>query len=376
MKPVTEAQLKGAIANFCFSGALTFCEPYGSGHINDTYLLKFDTEDGIKKVILQRINTDIFTNPKELMENISGVTSFLRNRILKRGGDPERETLNVLPTRGGNTYYEDKDGGCWRAYQFITDAFSYDQVEKPEDFYQSAYAFGNFQCLLADYPAETLHETIKGFHDTKARLQVFKEAVAEDRLGRACGVQDEIRFILEREEIADCFPDLLKRKKIPLRVTHNDTKLNNIMIDIQTGRGICVIDLDTVMPGLAMNDFGDSIRFGASTAAEDETDLDKVSCSMELFELYTKGYLEGCQGRLTAEEAQLLPMGAKMMTYECGMRFLTDYLQGDTYFKIYRENQNLDRCRTQLKLVKDMEKKWETMQDIIKRNNNIHSDSH
>ena len=262
-------------------------------------------------------------------------------------------------------YFVDSEGEYWRSYKFITDATSYDQVESPEDFYQSAVAFGNFQRLLAEYPAETLHETIEGFHDTKARFQVFKKAVEDDVCGRAASVQKEIQFVLEHEHLANVFADLLEKKEIPLRVTHNDTKLNNIMIDNKTRKGICVIDLDTVMPGLAMNDFGDSIRFGASTATEDEQDLSKVSCDMELFDLYAKGFIEGCGGKLTEKEIDLMPTGAMVMTFECGMRFLTDYLQGDTYFKIHRENHNLDRCRTQFKLVKDMEAKWDTMREII-----------
>ena len=247
---------------------------------------------------------------------------------------------------------------------FITDATSFDQVERPEQFYQSGVAFGNFQRMLADYPADTLFEVIKGFHDTKARLEVFKKAVEADVMGRAKDVQEEIRFVLDREDVANYLCDCLANGEIPLRVTHNDTKLNNVMIDNVTGKGLCVIDLDTVMPGLSVNDFGDSIRFGASTAAEDEKDLDKVSCSMEYFEAYTKGFVEGCDGKLTAREMELLPMGAKTMTYECGMRFLTDYLEGDHYFKVHREGHNLDRCRTQFKLVKDMEEKWDQMKEI------------
>ena len=327
MGRVSEAQINEAIANFDYEGKLLSKEPFGSGHINDTYLLKYEiSEMGILKVILQRMNREIFTNPVELMENVVGVTTFLRKKIIENGGDPERETLNVIPAKDGKPYYVDSKGEYWRSYVYITDASSYDQVEKPEDFYESAVAFGHFQRMLADYPAETLNETIKGYHDTRAR-------------------------------------------KLPLRVTHNDTKLNNIMIDDKTGKGICVIDLDTVMPGLAMNDFGDSIRFGASTAAEDETDLSKVSCSMDLFEIYVKGFLEGCDGKLTKKEVELLPMGAKVMTFECGMRFLTDYLDGDHYFKIHREKHNLDRCRTQFKLVADMEKKWDIMQEIVAKYN-------
>lgn len=294
-----------------------------------------------------------------------GVTSYLRDKITESGGDPDRETLSVIPALDGKPFYKDSFGDYWRSYVFITDAASYDQVEDPEQFYQSGVAFGNFQRLLADYPADTLFEVIEGFHDTKARFEVFKRAVREDVMGRAAKAQEEIQFVLDREELAGYLGECQERGELPLRVTHNDTKLNNVMIDNKTGKGVCVIDLDTVMPGLAVNDFGDSIRFGASTAAEDETDLSKVSCSMELFEAYTKGFIEGCGGSLTAREIELLPMGAKVMTYECGMRFLTDYLQGDVYFKTHRADHNLDRCRTQFKLVQDMEEKWKLMKEIV-----------
>ena len=361
-----KGKIDEAIGQFRYEGVLIDERPYGSGHINDTYLLTFEiAEMGTIKVILQRMNKNIFTKPIELMENILNVTSYLRKKIIENGGDPDRETLNVIRTVDDMPYFVDSEGEYWRSYKFITDATSYDQVESPEDFYQSAVAFGNFQRLLAEYPEETLHETIEGFHDTKARFQVFKKAVEDDVCGRAASVQKEIQFVLEHEHLANVFADLLEKKEIPLRVTHNDTKLNNIMIDNKTRKGICVIDLDTVMPGLAMNDFGDSIRFGASTATEDEQDLSKVSCDMELFDLYAKGFIEGCGGKLTEKEIDLMPTGAMVMTFECGMRFLTDYLQGDTYFKIHRENHNLDRCRTQFKLVKDMEAKWDTMREII-----------
>lgn len=357
-----------AVLHFQLDGLVMKNIRYGNGHINDTFLVTLKKKDGtMKRVILQRMNKNIFTKPEELMENIEGVTSFLRKKIVENGGNPERETLNIIPVEDGFSYYVDNQGEYWRCYKFIEDATSYEQVESPEDFYQSAVAFGNFQRLLAEYPAETLHETIPGFHDTKARFQVFLKAVEEDVCGRAASVQKEIQFVRDHEEVANVFGDMLAKGELPLRVTHNDTKLNNIMIDHETRKGICVIDLDTVMPGLAMNDFGDSIRFGASTAVEDEPDLEKVWCDMELFESYAKGFIEGCGGKLTAREIELLPMGAKVMTFECGMRFLTDYLQGDTYFKIHREYHNLDRCRTQFKLVADMEKKWETMNQIVRK---------
>ena len=372
MRRVSELQVREAIANFNFTGRLKDRRPFGSGHINDTYLLTFEIGDmGDMSAILQRMNREIFTQPVELMENIVGVTSYLREKIIENGGDPERETLNIIPAKDGKAYYVDSKGEYWRSYKFITDAKCYDQVEKPEDFYESAVAFGNFQRLLADYPADTLHETIKGFHDTRARFEVFKQAVAQDVCGRAASVDREIEFVLAHEEIARVLGEFQEKGLVPLRVTHNDTKLNNIMIDNTTRKGICVIDLDTVMPGLAVNDFGDSIRFGTSTGAEDEKDLSKVSCSMALFEIYVKGFLQGCAGSLTPTEVELLPMGAKVMTYECGMRFLTDYLQGDHYFKIHREEHNLDRARTQFKLVEDMEAKWDIMKEIVYRYGNL-----
>lgn len=368
MTNITETELAEVLKSYRHIGTLKSKAPYGNGHINNTFLLTYALDSQAeKRVILQEMNREVFQKPKELMENIIGVTSYLRQRIIENGGDPERETLNVLPTADGNDYYIDSRGEYWRAYSFIEGATCYDQVESKEDFYESALAFGNFQHLLAGYPAETLHETIPQFHDTRKRFNDFKNAVDEDKMGRAAHVQEEIQFVLDREACADIFGDMLKKNELPLRVTHNDTKLNNIMIDNKTRKGICVIDLDTVMPGLAMNDFGDSIRFGANTAAEDETDLSKVSCDLGLFKAYVKGFLEGCKGSLTENEIRLLPMGAKIMTYECGMRFLTDYLEGDHYFRIHREHHNLDRARTQFRLIEDMEAKWKDMEEIVRK---------
>lgn len=367
MTSVLREHFEEAVRNFQFEGTLQNAAPYGNGHINDTYLLTFANGSGSTKIILQRMNRQVFAKPVELMENIMGVTSHLRKKIMEQGGDPQRETLNVIPSRGQRPYFMDSAGEYWRAYRFITGAVSLDRVERPEDFYESALAFGNFQRMLADYPAGTLHETIPGFHDTEARFDAFQKAVERDICGRARYVRKEIEFIRARRELAGVFNRLLEKKELPLRVTHNDTKLNNVMIDSRTRRGICVIDLDTVMPGLAMNDFGDSIRFGASTAAEDETDLRKVSCDMALYEQYVKGFLKGCAGQLTQKEVRLLPMGARIMTFECGIRFLTDYLEGDRYFKIHRENHNLDRCRTQLRLVESMEEQWDLMNKIIEK---------
>lgn len=362
------AKIEEAIANFDFKGSYIDHEKYGNGHINDTFAVRLQLEgDKILRYLLQRMNHDTFKSPEKLMENIVGVTSFIRKKVEQNNGDVERETMNVIPTKDGKSYYKDSIGSYWRAYTFIEDAITFDLVEKVEDFYESAVAFGNFQQQLADYPANTLHETIPDFHNTPVRFENLKKAMEADALGRKKEVEAEIAFAMEREEFTHRLMDSYAEGKLPLKVTHNDTKLNNVMIDLKTGKGVCVVDLDTVMPGFSVNDFGDSIRFGASTGAEDEKDLSKVNFSLSLFEAYTKGFLEGCNGSLTEIELDMLPVGAKMMTLECGMRFLTDYLQGDTYFRIHHEKHNLDRARTQFKLVADMEKNWDAMYDIVNK---------
>lgn len=352
---------KDILKQFQVEGDVTSIEPYGSGHINHTYLAQMADD---KKYILQGINTTIFKDTDQLMENILNVTSYLREEIVRTGGDPARETLTVVMTNDGKSYYTDEEGNKWRVYDFIEGAQTFDAVESKEDFYQSAVAFGNFQAKLANFPADTLHETIPNFHNTAKRYRDLEKAIEEDVKGRVAEVGPEIAFVRERSKELSELHDMLAKGDLPLRVTHNDTKLNNIMIDSDTHKAICVIDLDTVMPGLSAHDFGDAIRFGANTAAEDEPDVSKVSLSLELFEIYVKGFLEGCGGRLTPNEVKVLPMGAKMMTIECGMRFLADYLEGDVYFKISREKHNLERCRTQFALVADMEKKWRQMCEL------------
>lgn len=358
-------KIREAIDLLSFEGEPISWERYGSGHINDTFRLV--CRDGEKEhlYILQRINHEIFTDPVSLMRNIAGVTSFLREKIIAQGGDPYRETLNIVKSRDGKDYVTDSDGNYWRGYLFISGATCFDKVRNPDDFYQSGKAFGHFQRQLAEYPAEELTETIVNFHNTPVRLETFKKAVEEDVCGRAHLVEEEIKFVMDRADEAGAAMNMLKEGTLPLRVTHNDTKLNNIMIDDVTGEALCIIDLDTIMPGLSIFDFGDSIRFGANTADEDEPDVSLVSLSLPLYEIYTKGFLEGCQGILTQAERDMLPMGAKLMTFECGVRFLTDFLQGDTYFRISRENHNLDRTRTQFALVADMEKKWADMEAIV-----------
>lgn len=361
-------RLEQIAEQFELEGELVKIAPHGNGHINDTFLLTYKIGMmGCIPVVLQRMNKSVFPCPERLMENVQNVTAFLHDKIEKNGGDPFRETVNLIPTKEGKSYYQETENDYWRCMVYITDTFSLETVERPEEFYESGLAFGRFQSLLSDYPAETLHETIVNFHNTKSRFADFKKAVEADVAGRAKDVKEEIQFVLDREADAGFFVDLIEKGELPIRVTHNDTKSNNVMMDNKTGKGICVIDLDTTMPGLAMYDFGDSIRFGASTGAEDETNLDKISCSMELFDVFTKGFIEGCDGKLTSREIELLPMGAKIMTYECGMRFLADYLQNDIYFKTSRPEHNLDRARTQFKLVADMEKKWDEMAAIVKK---------
>lgn len=351
------------IKHFQMDQAEINIEPYGSGHINHTFLV---TVKGNPKYILQRINTNIFKDTNALMENIVNVTDYLREKIIQAGGDSKRETLTIVKTTDDKLYYTDTDGKDWRVYLFIQDAETFDQVKDEAVFYQSALAFGGFQAQLADYPAETLHETIPDFHNTPKRYLDFETAVEKDCCNRAKEAVKEIAFVRARREEMSVLSDMLKRKELPLRVTHNDTKLNNIMIDIHTKKAVCIIDLDTVMPGLSVHDFGDAIRFGANSAAEDEPDETKVSLSLPLFRTYVKGFLEGCGGQLTKKEIEMLPMGAKTMTLECGMRFLTDYLQGDTYYKIHREKHNLERCRSQFALAADMEKKWQKMCELCR----------
>ena len=363
-----EKTLQEVLGAFDFGAPVVGAIRYGCGHINDTFVVHTQPGDRCcRRFILQRMSAAAFKRPDELMENIIGVTEYLGREIEKHNGDRDREAMRVLRPRSGEPFYTDSLGGAWRVYPFVERTICYQSAESAELFAASGRAFGRFQRLLGGYPAHTLHETIPNFHNTEDRLAKFKAALAADPLGRAKDCQQEIDFVLARE--ADCSVALsaMREGRIPLRVTHNDTKLNNVLMDEKTGEGLCIIDLDTVMPGLAINDFGDSIRFGANHSAEDERDLSKVALDVGLFEAYTAAFLEGAGGSLTDEEIGLLPWGAKLMTLECGMRFLTDYLVGDEYFHISREGQNLDRARTQFKLVGDMEARWDELEAIVGR---------
>ena len=363
-----ETMLQEVLAAFDFGAPVVGALRYGQGHINDTFVVHTQPEDtSCRRFILQRMSAAAFKRPDQLMENIMGVTEYLGREIESRGGDREREALRVIRPRNGEPYYTDSANGAWRVYPFVEDTICYQTAETPALFAASGRAFGHFQRLLQGYPAQTLHETIPHFHDTEDRLAKLKAALAADRLGRAAECRPELDFVLARE--ADCSVALqaLRDGVLPLRVTHNDTKLNNVLMDRDSGEGLCIIDLDTVMPGLSINDFGDSIRFGANHSAEDEKDLSKVNLDVSLFEAYTQAFLEGAGGTLTAAEIDHLPWGAKLMTFECGIRFLTDYLEGNVYFHTTRDGQNLDRCRTQFKLVSDMEAHWDELAEIVKK---------
>ena len=351
-----------SIKHFTYEGKLLDFTPYGSGLINSTYLAVTDCDGRIKKYILQAINTSVFKDPQLLMNNILAITSYL----LLDAKDP-RSVLTPVVTKEGHYYVKDKSGVCWRMYVYVEDSISINAPETKEDFYESGLAFGRFQHDLADFPVKKLKESIPDFHNTPKRFAALMKAVEEDVCGRVKEVKEELDFIIARKDFCSCLLDANEAGDLPLRVSHNDTKINNVLFDRDTRKAVCVIDLDTVMPGFSVTDFGDAIRFGASTAPEDEPDLSKVMFDMELFETYTDGFLTGCGGSLPDSEIMLLPEGAKMMTFECGIRFLTDYLSGDTYFKTTRKGHNLDRCRTQMKLVAEMEAHWDEMKAVVEK---------
>jgi hypothetical protein len=365
MKP----DFQSIINVFDFHGKFIDIYPYGIGHINDTYAVRYIKNDNGSphRYILQRVNHFVFLDPPGVMHNIEGVTSHLQGKIQENGGNPQRETLNIIPTVSGDTYHQCSQGNYWRAYTFIEDAHSYETVESLDHAYTSARAIGNFQRLLGDYPIDDLNETIVDFHNTPKRYQTFTQVVQNDHQNRAYSVSGEIEFVNKRQPEMGKFITLQEQGKLSNRVTHNDTKFNNVLIDDRTGEGICLVDLDTVMPGLSLYDFGDAVRIATSSAPEDEQDFSKVFLDLDIFEKITHGYLDATRDILTEEEIANLTMSTKLMTIECGMRFLTDFLDWDTYFKIHRQNHNLDRCRTQFKLVEDIELKFDQMESIVER---------
>lgn len=364
---MNQAQIFLIADHFQFQGKPISVTECTTGHINSTYFVDCSSDDGLRRYVMQIVNTSIFKKPDQVMQNILHVTKHIENKLIATGGDAKRGTLHVIYAKNGHYAYEDHEGQYWRAYEFVENATCYQAVESEEMFTKVGKAFGVFQRQLADFDASLLYESIPNFHNTEDRFNQFITAMEHDAASRRESVRDEIAFVLRRQDACSFINERIADGRIPLRVTHNDTKLNNIMLDNETGEGICVIDLDTVMPGSVLADFGDSIRFGASSAAEDETDLDKVFVRLEMFDAFAKGFIEGLDHSLTEEEILALPMGAYILTLETGIRFLTDYLNGDTYFRTSYAQHNLDRARNQFKLVSDMEQKMDQMNLIIRK---------
>lgn len=357
-----QQDLKKVMEQFQFEGAFESADELHSGNINNTYRLSYRLgEGGRRRYILQQINTYAFKKPQEVMSNILKVTQHLQRAFEKSGQDSARRVLKLVPLQDGSWMYRDAQDRYWRAYDFVENAVAYDRAEKPEHFREAGRAFGQFQKMLFDFPAEELYETIPDFHNTRKRFYDFVAAVAADRAGRVKMVQREIDFFFDRRKMMSQVVEMIESGEMPLRVTHNDTKMNNVMLDIETGRGLCVIDLDTVMPGSVLYDYGDAIRYGASTAAEDEQDLSKIGLNVELFRAFTEGFVSEVRQALTPLELRLLPLGIKVITCELAMRFLTDYLDGDRYFKVRSPEHNLIRARAQMKLLEDVEARFEAL---------------
>lgn len=356
--------MERVLSNFKIEEKILSCVPYGEGHINDTYLVTCEND---VKYILQRINDKVFKDVKGLMNNIYLVTSFLKEKIKENNGCVEKETLNIIQTKDNLSYYYDEsEKKYYRVYLFVKDSLTLQKAESKELFKESAIAFGKFQNLLAEFDASQLVETIVNFHNSKARFNHFIETLNSDKLNRAKDCQKEIEFVKQRKDYCKRIVDLIAQNKIPLKVTHNDTKLNNVLLDINSKKALCVIDLDTIMPGSSLYDFGDSIRFGCNMGSEDTTNLDEVTFSLEYYKAFVEGFVSEVKDSLNEYEIDNLSFGAILMTLECGIRFLDDYLDGDNYFKISRTHHNLDRCRTQFKLVEEMEKHYDKMQAIVK----------
>ena len=357
---IVKQDVSAIAREFTIPGEFQGFVPFGNGHINDTYRVEYRENGSVERYILQRINHNVFRNPVALMENIERVTGHLATQV---AGQPDagRRVLTLIPTHAGPSWHHDADGYYWRAYRFIDRASTFDAVESTAQAFQAARAFGQFQSHLAGLPEPRLHDTIPDFHNTPKRFAALEAAIAADVVNRAKDARAEIAFAMAHKPMTG----VLLSAGLPERVTHNDTKFNNVMLDDATGEGICVIDLDTVMPGLALYDFGDMVRTTTSPAPEDEQDLSKVTMQFPMFEALVRGYIESASGFLTKEEKRLLAFSGKLITFEIGLRFLTDYLSGDTYFKIHREGHNLDRCRTQFKLVESIEQQEEAMNKLV-----------
>ena len=362
--------MKTILNAFQYTGKFVSCQPYGSGHINDTFLVVTAQKSQLNRYILQKVRRSIFKTPTGLMDNIQKVTTYTKQTILKYGGQPDRESLTLVLTHHGLPYTLDQEGELWRSYLFIDHSICHEKTDDPAVFYEAARGFGQFQLYLEGFDSQSLIETIPDFHHTPNRYRQLKEAMRVNFDHRADQTEQEIAFALERACSASILVDALANQTLPLRVTHNDTKLSNVLFDEKTGQSLCVIDLDTVMPGTALFDYGDAIRYGASAAAEDEKDLSLVYFNLELAEAFTRGYMETAGTLLTDAEVAHMTWAVKIITLENGIRFLADYLLGDTYYKTSYAGQNLDRCRTQFKLVADLENNWQTYQSMVYRISN------
>jgi len=354
-------ELKHILKHFRYQGDYVHAEELQAGNINATYRLSYTGDGKPVDYILQRINTVAFHEPVELMNNVQRVIDHIAAAMERQGMDTDRRILKFIPTDNGTLLYEDGKGGFWRSYVFVDRCTAHDSIEDPRDFYEAGRGFGEFQKYLFDFPADQLVETIPGFHNTKKRFFDFVAAVAADKAGRAAALEEEIDFFFERRKMMSRIVELIDAGELPLRVTHNDTKLNNVLLDDETGKALCVIDLDTVMPGSPLYDYGDAIRYGANQAAEDEEELEKIGLDMELFKAFTEGFVSETAGALTDTELRYLPLGVEVLTCELAMRFLTDYLNGDEYFKVKYPHHNLVRARAQMQLLRDVEAKYDEM---------------
>ena len=366
-KDITRKDLENVGKQFGYTGEIEKITPIKTGHINETFLVQYNDGEETKKYIFQSINTIVFKQPQVVMANISATTKHIRKKFEEQGIFSERRVLHFSQASDGLYYYEDEKHRFWRSYIYVDFAQTYNESQDTKLLYNSGLAFGKFQRQLSDFPMETLQDTIPDFHNTEVRFKQLREAIDNDAMGRADSVQKEIEFFNQRKSLASRLVNLQKEGKLPLRVTHNDTKCNNVLIDNETGEGICVIDLDTVMPGLSVYDFGDAIRSCGTSAAEDEKDLEKVHFVKANFEAFTKGFIEASEGCFTKEEIDNMVYGAIIMTMECGSRFLADYLNGDKYFRTTREGHNLDRTRTQMKLVTEMEQIIDELNGIVQK---------
>ncbi len=361
---MTYNTIKSILPHFVFRGTYKSAQEITSGNVNSTYLL--DYRDGVTQYLytLQHINTYAFKNPREVMSNIVAVTEHLR-ASLRRNQEPiDRRVLELIKSHEGGVLYEDEAGDVWRAYAYISDCSALDKVETPEQMEEVGRGFGTFQKLLYDFPAQNLFQSIPNFHHTVKRFYAFVRAVEEDQAGRVAQLENEIEFMFSKRRMMGEIVRLLDSGRIPLRVTHNDTKSNNVLLDKSTGKAICVIDLDTVMPGSALYDYGDAIRYGASTAAEDEPDTSRIALDMQKTRAFTRGFIEETNGFLTPEELMRLPLGIKVLTCELAMRFLTDYIQGDLYFKVNSPDHNLIRARAQMALLEDVERRERDLEEM------------